>query len=96
MMRPLGDRVVVFPVKEEDEVSKSGIVYADFKTGNLPKGTVVAVGTGYYSHGVKIFPDVSVGDIVAYYKSSATDISEDDVDYLLFREKDLLVVLSAD
>ena len=63
MLKPLGDRVVVEPLKQED-VTESGIVLPDNAKEKPMKGTVLAVGNGRLEKGQRIPPEVSVGDVV--------------------------------
>lgn len=69
-IRPLGDRVLVKPLKEE-EVTKSGIVLPDAATKEKKaQGTIVAVGNGptILELGLK------VGDVVVFGKYSGDEV----------------------
>lgn len=93
-MRPLGDRVVVKPL-EEEERTKGGIVLPDTAKEKPQHGEVVAVGPGAWDEeGEKRRPmDVKVGDRVLYGKYSGAEIKEDDEDYLILRESDILAIV---
>ena len=90
-LKPLGDRVIVAPV-EEEETTASGIVLPDTAKEKPQKGKVLAVGDGRYDEdGEKRIPlDVSEGDEVLYSKYGGTDIVVDGEDLLVLRESDVL------
>ena len=77
-LKPLGDRVLVRPV-EEEETTASGIVLPDTAKEKPQKGKVLAVGDGRYE-----------GDEVLYSKYGGTDIVVEGEDLLVLRESDLL------
>ena len=90
-LKPLGDRVVVRPV-EEEETTASGIVLPDTAKEKPQKGKVLAAGDGRWDDdGAKRIPlDVAEGDEVLYSKYGGTDIVIDGEDLLVMRESDVL------
>ena len=57
-------------------------------------GKIVAVGPGKLSEeGVRIEPDVEVGQTVLYGKYSGTEVTVEGEEYLILRESDILAVL---
>jgi chaperonin GroES len=90
-LKPLGDRVLVRPV-EEEETTASGIVLPDTAKEKPQKGQVLAVGDGKWDEdGEKRIPlDVAEGDEVLYSKYGGTDIQIEGEDLLVLRESDLL------
>jgi chaperonin GroES len=87
---PLGDRVVVKP-KPKEEVTKGGIVLPDTAKEKPQEGEVIAVGPGRLTDdGKRIAMDVKVGDIVIYAKYGGTEIKEDDEEFIILRESDIL------
>ena len=90
-LKPLGDRVLVRPV-EEEQTTASGIVLPDTAKEKPQKGKVLAVGDGRYDEdGEKRIPlDVAEGDEVLYSKYGGTDIIIEGEDLLVLRESDLL------
>jgi chaperonin GroES len=90
-LKPLGDRLLVRPV-EEEETTASGIVLPDTAKEKPQKGKVLAVGDGRYDEdGDKRIPlDVQEGDEVLYSKYGGTDITVDGEDLLVLRESDVL------
>lgn len=89
-LEPLGDRVVVKP-KPKEEVTKGGIVLPDTAKEKPQEGEVIAVGPGRLTDdGKRIAMDVKVGDIVIYAKYGGTEIKEDDEEFIILRESDIL------
>ncbi len=92
-IKPLGDRVVVKPI-EEEEVTKSGIVLPDTAKEKPQKGEVLAVGTGkLLDNGERVPLEVKVGDVVVYAKYGGTEIELDGEEYVVLSERDLLAVI---
>jgi chaperonin GroES len=94
-LKPLGDRVLIKPMVEEEK-SKGGIVLPDTISKEKPQvGEVLSVGPGGINKEGKLVPmTVKKGDNVVYAKYSGTDIKDDDdEDYLLLSEKDILAIV---
>jgi chaperonin GroES len=90
-LKPLGDRVLVRPV-EEEQTTASGIVLPDTAKEKPQKGHVLAVGDGRWDEDgeKRITLDVAEGDEVLYSKYGGTDIIIEGEDLLVLRESDLL------
>ena len=90
-LKPLGDRLIVKAI-EEEETTSSGIVLPDTATEKPQKGKVVAVGDGAWDEdGEKRIPlDVAAGDEVLYSKYGGTEVKVDGDDLLVLRESDVL------
>ena len=89
-LKPLGDRLLVQPV-EEEETTASGIVLPDTAKEKPQKGKVLAVGEGKFDEDGKRIPlDVAEGDEVLYSKYGGTEITVDGEDLLVLRESDVL------
>ena len=90
-LKPLGDRVIVEAL-EEEETTASGIVLPDTAKEKPQKGKVIAVGEGAWDEdGEKRIPlDVAEGDEVLYSKYGGTEIKVDGEDLLVLRESDVL------
>ena len=88
-LKPLGDRLLVQPV-EEEETTASGIVLPDTAKEKPQKGKVLAVGDGKLEDGKWIPLDVAEGDEVLYSKYGGTDITVDGEELLVLRESDVL------
>ncbi len=92
-IQPLGDRVLVEPVKE-DEVKKGGIIIPDTAKEKPQQGKVIAVGSGKLDDNGKVIPfHVKKGDKILMPKYGGTEIKIDNKDYLILREEDILGVI---
>lgn len=93
-IQPLGDRVLVEPVKE-DEVKKGGIIIPDSAKEKPTQGKVIAIGTGKVDdEGKKIPFNVKVGDKVLMPKYGGTEVKIDNKEYQIMREDDILGIIS--
>ena len=94
-LQPLGDRVIVKPLSEEDSKTPSGIYIRDTAKEKPQEGEVVAVGPGEPNdNGEKIKPDVEKGDKVVYSKYGGTEIKVDGTEYLILSSRDILAKVS--
>jgi len=92
-LKPLGSRVVVEPI-EDEQMTASGIVLPETAKEKPQKGTVLAIGPGDRDEdGKRIAMDVAVGDKVLYAKYGGTEIKIDGKKYLILRESDLLAIV---
>ncbi|HEX9680040.1 MAG: co-chaperone GroES [Anaerolineales bacterium] len=93
-LKPLGDRLVVKPL-EEEEVTPSGIVLPETAKEKPQKGEVMAVGPGARDEDGKRIPmDVSNGDKVLFAKYAGTEVKLDGEKMLILRESDILAILA--
>ena len=90
-LKPLGDRVIVRAI-EEEETTASGIVLPDTAKEKPQKGKVLAVGDGKINEdtGKRTPLDVKEGDEVLYSKYGGTEIKVDGEELLVLRESDVL------
>ena len=89
MIKPLGDRVVI-RVLEQEEKTASGIFLPDTAKEKPSQGEVVAVGTGkLQDNGTRTPLEVSVGDKIIFSKYAGTEVKYDGVDYLIVSELQL-------
>ncbi len=92
-LKPLGSRVIVEPV-EENEVTAGGIVLPETAKEKPQKGVVLAAGPGDRDEdGDRIEMDVKVGDTVLFAKYGGTEIKLDGKKLLILRESDLLAIV---
>ena len=91
--RPLGDRVLVRRV-EEEEKTRGGIIIPDTAKEKPQEGEVIAVGPGGRDEAGKLIPiDLKTGDRVLFGKWSGTEVKIDGEDLLIMKESDILGVL---
>ena len=89
-LQPLGDRVIV-EVLDEEEMTVSGIVLPDTAKEKPQKGKVLSVGPGARDEdGEYIKMDVEEGDVVIFSKYGGTEIKVGSEDVLILRESDIL------
>ena len=92
-LNPLGNRVVVEPI-EQEEVTAGGIVLPETAKEKPQKGTVLSVGPGERDdEGKRIPMDVAKGDTVLFAKYAGTEIKIDGKKLLILRESDLLAIV---
>lgn len=93
MIKPLGDRVVI-RVLEQEEKTASGIFLPDTAKEKPSQGEVIAVGTGkLQDNGTRTPLEVSVGDKIIFSKYAGTEVKYDSVDYLIVSERDILATI---
>ena len=92
-IKPLGDRVLVEPLKEE-EVKKGGIIIPDTAKEKPQEGKVIAIGTGRIDDNGKAVPfNVKKGDTVLMPKYGGTEVKIGDKEYQIVREEDILAIV---
>ena len=93
-LQPLGDRIVVRPIKRE-EVTKGGIVLPDTAKEKPQEGKIIAVGPGKLADdGKRLEMEVKKGDKVMYAKYAGTEIKIDGEELLILRDSDVLTKVS--
>lgn len=88
-IKPLGDRVVVEPIKELGK-TKAGIILPETVDKEKPaEGKVVALGAGekIKKSGLK------KGDIVVFEKYSGSEVKVNGKEYKILKEEEILAIL---
>jgi chaperonin GroES len=98
-IRPLGDRVVVRPLTEQEMgiVSASGIIIPDTAKKEKPEqGIVVAVGAGKWNEDGdgRLAMDVAIGDKVVFSKYGYDEVKVDGQEYYIVAESSVLGVFT--
>ena len=92
-LRPLGDRVWVEPI-EQEETTASGIILPETAKEKPMEGTVLAVGPGARNDkGERQELDVKVGNRVLFAKYAGTEIKHNGTKHLIMRESDILAIV---
>ena len=91
-IKPLADRVVVKPL-EEMEMKKGSIIIPDTAKERPMQGEVIEVGPGKTEDGKLVAMEVKKGDRVLYGKYSGTEVTIDEIEYLIMRESDILAIV---
>ena len=92
-IQPLGERVLVEPLTE-DEQTKGGIIIPDTAKEKPQQGQVIAIGTGKLDdNGKKIPFNVKKGDKVLMPQYGGQSVKLDDKEYQIMREDDILAIV---
>ena len=93
MIKPLGDRVIIELVEQEEKTA-SGIVLPDSAQEKPQEGKVVAVGSGRVNDkGEKVALEVSEGERIIFSKFAGTEVKYEGTEYLILRDDDILAVI---
>jgi chaperonin GroES len=94
-LKPLGGRVIVEPI-EQEEMTPGGIILPETAKEKPQEGKVLAAGPGERNEkGERIPMELKVGDKVLFAKYSGTDIKMDGKKLLIMRESDILAVVES-
>ncbi len=92
-IKPLGDRVLVQPIEEAEQV-KGGIIIPDSAKEKPQEAKVITLGSGKRDDKGKVTPfEVKVGDRVIISKYGGTEVKIEDQKCLLVREDDILGII---
>ena len=92
-LKPLGGRVIVEPI-EQEEMTAGGIILPETAKEKPQEGKILASGPGERDEaGNRIAMEVKVGDKVLYAKYSGTEVKVEGKKLLILRESDILAVL---
>ena len=92
-LKPLGGRVIVEPI-EQEEMTAGGIILPETAKEKPQEGKILAAGPGDRDEdGERIPMEVQVGDKVLYAKYSGTEVKLDGRKLLILRESDILAVV---
>jgi chaperonin GroES len=96
-LKPLGDRLVVEPI-EQEETTASGILLPETAKEKPQEGKVLAAGPGRLDdNGKRVKMEVSEGDRVLYAKYAGTEVKlEGDQKVLILKESDILALVDRD
>ena len=91
-VRPLGDRVVVRPMEEVEQM-RGDLYIPDTAKEKPQQGEIVAVGPGRFEEGERVPMELEVGNKVLYGKYSGTEVTLDDQEHLIIKESDVLAIV---
>jgi chaperonin GroES len=92
-LKPLGGRVIVEPI-EQEEMTAGGIILPETAKEKPQEGKILAAGPGDRDEdGERIPMEVSVGDKVLYAKYAGTEVKVDGKKLLILKETDILAVV---
>ncbi len=96
-IKPLGDRVVVRQLTDDEMGTKSasGIIIPDTVSKEKPEqGVVVATGPGRIEEGSRVPVDVKEGDRVVFSKYGFDEVKIGNDEYFIVSESNILAVIS--
>ena len=98
-IRPLGDRVVVRPLTEDEKgtTSSTGVGIPDTSKQEKPEqGIVIAVGTGKWNEDgdKRIALEVKEGDRIMFSKYGYDEVKVGEKEYYIVSESNILAVIS--
>ena len=92
-LKPLGDRLVVEPI-EQEETTSGGILLPETAKEKPQEGRVIAAGPGRVDDsGKRVKMEVKEGDRVLYAKYAGTEIKLEDKKVLILKESDILALV---
>lgn len=92
-LKPLGGRVIVEPI-EQEEMTAGGIILPETAKEKPQEGKILAAGPGDRNEdGDRMEMEVKVGDKVLYAKYSGTEVKLDGKKMLILRESDILAIV---
>ena len=93
MLKPLGDRVVI-RVLEQEEKTASGIFLPDTAKEKPSQGEGIAGGSGKrLDDGKRLALDVKVGDKIIFSKYAGTEVKFEGTDYIIVSDRDILAII---
>ena len=94
-LKPLGGRVIVEPIEQED-MTAGGIILPETAKEKPQEGKILAAGPGDRDEdGERIPMEVQIGDKVLYAKYSGTEVKMDGKKLLIMRESDILAIVES-
>jgi chaperonin GroES len=91
-IQPLGDRVLLKSLEEEEKTS-GGIILPDTAKEKPQEAKVMAVGKGrLLEDGTVKSLEVKVGDTVLFAKYSGTEVTHEEKEFLILREEEILAI----
>jgi len=88
-LKPLGDRIVVKPIKEAEKTASGIILPATVDQEKKAEGEVVAIGNGEKITKLQL----KVGQHVVYSQYGGSDVKMDNLEYKILAEDDVLAVI---
>lgn len=93
-IRPLGDRIIVEPIEQEETIAGGMLVLPETAKEKPQQGKVLAVGAGRYDEdGERIPMDVEVGNTVLFAKYAGTEVKLEGKKLLIMKESDVLGIV---
>ena len=91
-VKPLGDRVVVRPLEEAEEM-RGGLYIPDTAKEKPLQGEILAVGPGRFEKGERVPMELTEGLKVLYSKYAGTEVRIGTDEVLIIKESDVLAIV---
>ncbi len=92
-IKPLGDRVLV-KIVDEDEQVRGGIIIPDTAKEKPQQGEIVAVGPGKATDDGKVLPmNVKEGNIILFGKYAGTEVKVEGEELMIMNESDIFGIV---
>jgi chaperonin GroES len=93
-LRPLGDRVVVEPIEQEETFAGGQLVLPETAKEKPQQGKILAVGAGRKDEaGKRIAMDVEEGQTILFAKYAGTEVKVEGKKLLILKESDILAIV---
>ena len=93
LLKPLGNRVLVQRLEQEDTL-KGGIILPDSAKKKQETAKVIAIGSGQKSKEGEILPmPVKVGDLVLMDKYSGQEVTMNDEEYIIVKADEIIAII---
>jgi chaperonin GroES len=92
-VKPLGDRVLVKPLEETEEM-RGGLYIPDTAKEKPLRGKILAVGPGRFEKGERVPMELSEGMDVLYSKYAGTEVRVGADELLIIKESDVLAIVA--
>ena len=94
-LRPLGDRVLIEPLEQDETFAGGMLVLPETAKEKPQQGNVVAVGEGLRDiNGKRVDMDILVGDRVLFARYAGNEIKLDRKKLLIMKESDILGIVN--
>jgi chaperonin GroES len=91
-IKPLGDRVLIRPLEETEEM-RGGLYIPDTAKEKPLQGEVLAAGPGRIEKGQRVTMELHAGQKVLYSKYAGTEVRIANDEYLIIKESDVLAIV---
>jgi len=91
-VKPLGDRVLVKPLEETEEM-RGGLYIPDTAKEKPLRGKILAVGPGRFEKGERVPMELAEGMDVLYSKYAGTEVRVGADEMLIIKESDVLAIV---
>ena len=93
-IRPLGDRILIEPVEQEETIAGGMLVLPETAKEKPQQGNVLAVGAGRRDEtGKRVDMDITIGDKVLFARYAGSEIKVNRKKLLILNESDILGIV---